>query len=369
MKVYLLTLFIVLLPFIIVLIPHENGPTFFNRAAAFIVPYSIVLFPLLIYTLFSLVGKLLGIFSSSVGSYAELLAIIFGVTVFGVMLIGNFWGPKHLSVKEITVESDKIPAAFDGYKIVQFTDLHLASQSKQPEFVAELVEKINAQDADIVCFTGDLVTGDRRELVGADDGLDMHHDYRGVLSKLKAKDGVFSVLGNHDYHMYTGISKTDKKEWVELFKQDQRNLGWHLLLNENVLIKRGNDSICLAGCENYGDGKHFPQHGDLDKAFKGAEDVACKILLSHDPTHWNRRILPESKKHDVLLTLSGHTHAMQLKFFGWSPSSWIYKQNDGLYEEHSHYINVSHGVGGAGLPFRFGAWPEICVITLSTSKY
>lgn len=368
MKVYLLTLILIFLPFVFVFIPHENGPTFFNRFTAFMVPYSIVTFPLIIYTVCSLLGRLVGLFSHTAGSYVQLASIIIGVTIFGIMIIGHFWGPKHLTVKEVTVESDKIPAAFDGYKIVQFTDLHLASQSSQHDFVDYLVETINKQNADVVCFTGDLVTSDRRELVGPADGNSIHHDYRDVLSKLSAKDGVFSVLGNHDYHKYTAISDSLKKEWIEKFKQDERDLGWHLLLNENAILHRGNDSICLAGCENDGDGKHFPQYGDLDKTFKGTEDVKCKILLSHDPTHWLRRILPETDKHDVLLTLSGHTHAMQLKLFGWSPSSLIYKQNDGLYEKDAHFINVSHGVGGAGLPFRFGAWPEICVITLKAKK-
>lgn len=368
MKVYLITLLLIFLPFILVFIPHENGPTFFNRAAAFMVPYSIVTFPLIVYTLFSLLGRLVALFSHSAGHYAQLVAIVIGVCVFGIMLIGHYWGPSHLTIKEVTVESDKIPVAFDGYKIVQFTDLHLASQASQPEFVDELVQTINAQNADAVCFTGDLVTGDRRELVGSDEGFAMHHDYRKVLSQLKAKDGVFSVLGNHDYHKYTPLTDRQKVEWIEQFKQDERDLGWKLLLNEHVILHRGNDSICLAGSENDGDGKHFPQYGNLDKTFKGADAVACKILLSHDPTHWERKILPETKQHDVLLTLSGHTHAMQFKVAGWSPTSWIYKQNDGLYESDSHYINVSHGVGGAGLPFRFGAWPEICVITLKAKR-
>lgn len=364
MKVYLITLLLILLPFILVFIPREHGPVFISRVAMFVVPYTIVLFPLLVYTLFSLFGRLVGLLSHTAGSYAQLVSIVLSVAVFGIMIVGHFWGPSHLTVKEVTVESDKIPAAFDGYKIVQFTDLHLASQASQHEFVEELVQTINAQTADAVCFTGDLVTADRRELVGSDENLDVHHDYRKVLSSLKAKDGVFSVLGNHDYHKYTAITDRLKVEWIEQFKQDERDLGWKLLLNEHVILHRGNDSICIAGSENDGDGKHFPQYGDLNKTFKGAENVVCKILLSHDPTHWERKILPETKQHDVLLTLSGHTHAMQFKVAGWSPTSWIYKQNDGLYEKDSHYINVSHGVGGAGLPFRFGAWPEICVITL-----
>lgn len=368
MKVYILTLILIFLPFVFVFIPHDGGPTFFNRFTAFMVPYSIVTFPLIIYTLLSLLGRFIGLFSHNAGSYFQLASIVIGVTIFGIMLIGHYWGPKHLTVKEVTVESDRIPAAFDGYKLVQFTDLHLASQSSQHDFVNELVDTINAQNADAVCFTGDLVTADRRELVGSNEGFSMHHDYRSVLSKLKAKDGVFSVLGNHDYHKYTAISNSEKKEWIEKFKQDQRDLGWRLLLNENVILHRAGDSICLAGSENDGDGKHFPQYGDLEKTFKGSEDVACKILLSHDPTHWERKILPETDKHDVLLTLSGHTHAMQFKLGCWSPSSWIYKQNDGLYEHDAHYINVSHGVGGAGLPFRFGAWPEICVIKLKCKR-
>lgn len=363
---YILTVFLLALPFIMAALTQGPPPALFSKMLSFMQIYTAVTIPLLLYTLLSIVGRLIGLVCRLASSgnfritcYTEGFAITIGAIAFVLMIIGHWWGPTHLIKKEITVESEKLPAAFNGYKIVQFTDLHLASQQNQPEFVQELVDTINAQNADAICFTGDLVTLDRNELT----------PFSSVLSQLKAKDGVFSVLGNHDYHQYVRYqSATEKKQAIEQFKQDERNMGWKLLLNESTIINRGNDSICLGGSENDGNGVHFPQYGDLPKTFKDRDSVACKILLSHDPTHWRRKILPESNERDIMLTLSGHTHGMQTMLFGWSPSSWIYQDWGGLVQEGSHYLNVSLGVGGAGLPFRIGAWPEICVITLKCKK-
>ena len=386
MKIYLITLIILLLPFVLMLLSHGHGHLFFNRMIAFAVPYSIIAFPLIVYTVVSLAGRFIGIFSQAAAAVTENISIGLGVTVLLIMIVGHFWGPTHLKVKDVTVESNRIPAAFDGYKIVHLSDMHLASQAGHPEFVEKVVDAINEQKADMVCFTGDLVTRDRQELTGAAEGKvtdfaaddSKATDFTKILRRVRAKDGVYAVLGNHDYHAYTPLTAKEKKQWLEAFKGDIKGMGWRLLLNEHATVSRGADSICIGGCENYGNGKHFPQYGDIDKTFKGAEDADCKILLSHDPTHWERVVLPaltekgcqptdirERKARDVLLTLSGHTHARQLKLLGWTPSRWIYKYHDGMYEEKAHFLNVSTGVGGAGLPFRLGAWPELCVITLT----
>ena len=187
--------------------------------------------------------------------------------------------------------------------------------------------------------------------------------YRNELSRLKARDGVFSGMGNHDYHLYTYTGFSERKQMQRLRKMLAReiSLGWQLLLNDHRSITRGKDSICMVGSENYGVKHRFPKRGDLKKTFEGAEDVPFKILLTHDPTHWRSKVLPES---DVALTLSGHTHAMQFMIGSWSPSKYDYAEWRGMYYEGKRALHVSSGFGGAGFPFRFGAWPEVVVITL-----
>lgn len=288
------------------------------------------------------------------------------VSIFSVMvlLFGYFYGRNHFVVRHQTYCFYDLPDAFDGYRIAQFTDLHIGTMRAGREAeVDTIVQLINSQQCDAVMFTGDAVNHMSIELDG----------FKRVLSKLSAPDGVYSIMGNHDYSMYIRYaSEAERAEDVKELQRKERSYGWRLLLNEHVVVRRGADSIIIAGVENDGE-PPFPQYGDLPATFKGLKGVMRSknnkpsvsapftILLSHDPTHWKRSILPET---NVQLTLSGHTHASQFKVFGWSPVQYRYPEWSGTYIEGSQILNVSDGIGAVMFPFRFGAWPEINVITL-----
>ena len=315
--------------------------------------YMLLALPKTTYMLVSFIGKLIGLVFHPYRKANTPVSFTAGFVVFCMMICGLSFGPTLLKVKESTFQSETLPKEFDGYKIVQVSDLHLTSMKTHPEFVSELVRTINAQQADAICFTGDLVSTDVAEL----------YPFVNELSKLKAKDGVFSILGNHDYMTYakymTPLEKSQK--FHEMLKL-QEKMGWNLLQNEHSVIHRGQDSIVILGVEN--DGKPpFPERGDLNKAQEGLNPNVplFKLLLSHDPSHWKRKVLPTT---DIQLTLSGHTHGMQFMIGNWSPAQYLYPEWKGMYQENSRGLYVSLGVGGALIPFRFGAWPEINVITL-----
>lgn len=270
-----------------------------------------------------------------------------------MILYGSFFGRTQFEVKEVDYISSRLPEAFDGYRIVQLSDLHIGSWKGNDKPIRKMVELANAQHADLIVFTGDLVNHRALELNGFED----------ILSGLQAKDGVYSILGNHDYAPY--FRWKDKRDQVanliEL-KRKEKEMGWILLNNEHTIIHQGKDSIALIGVENEGE-PPFSQHGDLHKAIKGTEGM-FQLLLSHNPTHWRREVLPEST---VDLMLAGHTHGMQLQFGHYSPASMVYPEWSGMYYEGTRALYVNIGIGYVGLPFRFGAWPEITVITLKRS--
>ena len=315
--------------------------------------YMLLALPKTTYTLVSLIGKLIGLIFPPYRKVNTPISFTAGFAVFCMMICGLSFGPTHLKIQKSEFQSEALPKEFDGYKIVQISDLHLTSMKTHPEFINELVRTINAQHADAICFTGDLVSTDVTEL----------YPFVDELSRLKAKDGVFSILGNHDYMTYakymTPLEKSKKfHEMLDL----QRKMGWNLLQNEHKVIHRGQDSIVILGVEN--DGKPpFPERGDLRKALEGVNQSGplFKLLLSHDPSHWKRKVLPTT---DIQLTLSGHTHGMQFMIGNWSPAQYLYPEWKGMYLEKSRGLHVSLGIGGALIPFRFGAWPEINVITL-----
>lgn len=315
--------------------------------------YMLLALPKTTYMLVSLIGKLIGLVFRPYRRANTPVSFTAGFAVFSMMVCGLSFGPTLLKVQQSSFQSETLPKEFEGYKIVQISDLHLTSMKTHPQFVKELVKTINAQQPDIICFTGDLVSTDVAEL----------YPFVNDLSRLKAKDGVFSILGNHDYMTYakymTPLEKSQKfHELLDL----QEKMGWNLLQNEHSVIHRGQDSIVVLGVEN--DGKPpFPERGDLKKAQEGLNPNAplFKLLLSHDPSHWKRKVLPTT---DIQLTLSGHTHGMQFMIGNWSPAQYLYPEWKGMYQEKSRGLHVSLGVGGALIPFRFGAWPEINVITL-----
>ena len=280
----------------------------------------------------------------------NILGLAIGLGGMFMVLYGTVSGWHRYQVKEVTFESADLPEAFNGYKIVQFSDLHIGTIAKYPKQVQRLVDIINQQKGDLIVFTGDLVNHRASELNGVEH----------ILGQLRAPDGVYSVLGNHDYSPYFKW-KLPREQAANLkeLKQRQVQMGWTLLNNANTLIQRKDTCIALVGVENQGL-PPFPEKGDLPKAIKGTEGL-FKVLLSHDPTHWRREVLPDT---DIQLTLSGHTHAMQFILFGFTPASWFFKENRGMYYENDRALYVNIGVGEVMLPFRFGAWPEITVITL-----
>lgn len=252
-------------------------------------------------------------------------------------------------VKEITIPSDNLPKAFDGYRIVHISDIHARSFSGREKHLQRAMDKINGLTPDLIAFTGDLITM-------SPDELESHTD---ALSSLRAKDGVFSILGNHDYSMYSDADTTTKDQHTELLIRKERAMGWNLLLDENMIIRRGSDSIAVVGVQNTSPSRHFPSKGDLNMASEGTEGM-FRILLSHDPMHWEAEILGQNYP----LTLSGHTHAMQFSLLGWSPSSLMFKQYRGLYTRNGQSLHVNPGLGETIFPARIGVRPEITLITL-----
>ncbi|MBQ5618844.1 MAG: metallophosphoesterase, partial [Alistipes sp.] len=246
-----------------------------------------------------------------------------------------------------------LPSSFDGYRIVHISDMHLMSFAGRERALERAVGKINALEPDLIAFTGDLVTLGPEELDGLQD----------ILSAMKARDGVYAVLGNHDYSEYRRHdSQQAKRESLEVLKRRIHEMGWQLLLNENHSIVRGEDKLSVIGVENISGNRSFRTYGNFQQARIGA-DGAYKILLSHDPSHWRAEVVGKS---DVDLTLSGHTHAMQISLLGWSPSSLMYDEYRGLYNQGEQYLYVNTGLGQTAVNARFGATPEITLITLKT---
>lgn len=281
------------------------------------------------------------------GYYSALALAVFVMTL---SFYGLFFGWKVITVKKIDLYFDGLPLEFDGYKIAHITDFHIGTYLKSADSVGRIVDTINALHADIVAFTGDLVNLSPSEV----------RLFLPVLSGIRAEDGVLSILGNHDYCGYVKYSSPNGRANAQAdLERLERRAGWNLLKNENVIVERGHDRIAFVGVEN--DGRPpFPARADLRKAMSGLPEGIFTVLLSHDPTHWRRNVLPET---DIPLMLSGHTHGMQFQIGGFSPSKFVYPEWGGLYSEGDRMLYVSTGVG-SNLTFRFGVWPEIVLITL-----
>lgn len=279
---------------------------------------------------------------------------------FASLLIGMFKGKYNYKVLHYALEFEDLPSAFNGYTITQISDIHSGSFDNQ-EKVIYGIDLINQQQSDVILFTGDIVNNKAEELL----------PWKAIFGKLKAIDGVFSVLGNHDYGDYVAWeNETEKEENFQQLLTTQAEMGFTLLLNEARFIEKNGQRLALVGVENWGKGG-FKKKGDLNKAVKNVKAEDFKILLSHDPSHWEAKIVP----HPYLfhLTLSGHTHGMQFGieipgWFKWSPAKWRYKQWAGLYQNGKQWLNVNRGFGFLGYPGRVGIWPEITVITLNCSK-
>lgn len=295
-------------------------------------------------------------FMPSRRKFVATMAIGLAALPFSTMIYGMIRGRYNFKVLKYELEFEDLPEAFDGYTLTQISDVHVGSWDNEEKFTYAM-ELINEQKSDVILFTGDLVNNIADELTR----------WKGALSKLKAKDGVFSVLGNHDYGDYhQWASEEDKKQNLEVIKRLQQEMGWQLLNNEHVWLKKDAQRIALVGVENWGNG-NFKKAGDLQKASDGVAASAFKILMSHDPSHWEYHVKDAPEKYH--LTLSGHTHGMQYGidipgFIRWSPSQYRYKHWAGLYQEKERYLYVNRGLGFLGYPGRFGVWPEVTVIRL-----
>ena len=401
--------------FIVLLVTYFAGgaqPFVFKGMVAALLCFTV---PKLIFCIFSLLGRGTGLIAGS-----EVLrgGLHTGFDVAGIVVAGCFllsavyglvYGPKRLVVREENLAFKDLPASFDGYRIVHLSDLHVGGYAAAG-MMEKLVSTVNGLDADMIAFTGDLVNSSHSELDTA---------VTAALSSMRARDGVFSVVGNHDYCEYHDYSTADgaARAFAEVVRRE-REMGWKVLLDSSAVIVRpavrtgqeqgvgrNEDSIYIIGVEHCGK-PPFGSRGDLQKALAGVPPVfflpdagsartassslgldslsmraasPFKILLSHDPSHWRMEVLPQS---DIQLTLSGHTHAMQFRIGRISPSRWMYREWYGIYRKSSagtstdaaagvsvpdaRILNVSVGLGGS-FPFRLGAWPEIVVITLRCS--
>lgn len=282
----------------------------------------------------------------------RIIGMALAIFTLALLSFGYFVGRHYYVIHRQTFYFPDLPKRFEGYRIAQFSDMHIGTlRDGHEEDAKKIVELINAQHCDAILFTGDLVNHQSIELDG----------FQRDLSKLSAPDGVYAVMGNHDYSMYIKYpSEKEREADVEELHRRIRSYGWTLLLNEHRVLRRGTDSVIIAGVENDGL-PPWPALGDLPKTMKGLKRSCFTVLMSHDPTHWRRAILPRTS---IQLTLSGHTHAGQFKVFGWSPVSYVYREWSGAYAEGNQVLNVSDGIGAVMFPFRFGAWPEVNVITL-----
>ena len=269
-----------------------------------------------------------------------------------VMAYGAWIGRERPQLKEVELRLENLPESFDGYRLVQISDIHARSYANRQKSLLRVVEIINSQNPDLIAFTGDIITLDASEL----------GPIKEILKELKAKDGIVAVVGNHDYGIYSDPShKRPSGEILSDVIKEEKTMGWNVLMDENIKISRNQDSIAVVGVQNTSPSRHFPSKGNLNKASEGTEGM-FRILLTHDPMHWEAEILGK----DYPLTLSGHTHAMQFSLLGWCPSIYIFKQYRGLYSEGQQHLYVNIGLGETILPFRIGTPPEITLITLRT---
>ena len=272
------------------------------------------------------------------------------------IIYGIYRGKYNYKVLKYTLHFEDLPESFDGYKLTQISDIHSGSFDNMDK-VKYAVDLINEQDSDVILFTGDIVNNKTDELI----------PYVDVFNKLKAKDGLYSVLGNHDYGDYVSWDSDEAKDQnLEDLKTLQKEIGFDLLLNESRYLEKNGERIALVGVENWGAGG-FKKAGDLKRAGAGIHKDDFKILMSHDPSHWEKEVIQDD--YNYHLTLSGHTHGMQFGieipgWFKWSPVKWRYKYWAGIYEEMGQYINVNRGFGYLAFPGRVGIWPEITVIEI-----
>jgi predicted MPP superfamily phosphohydrolase len=344
----------------------QNSPLVFVQSTFLIYFLSklILAFILLIDDLRRLVMS--GIYSLKAGKkkaggrsrFLTQLGLILAALPFSTLLYGSVRNTYRYTIFRKKVPIKGLPDSLEGLKIVQISDIHAGSFFSSSPLV-RAVQLINNEEPDLVLFTGDLVNDKSEE-------MDM---FLKVLDKIKAKHGVFSVFGNHDYGYHTDWpTPAAKAANLERLKSVHQQLGWKLLLNENRLLTIGQATLAVIGVENYSVYERFPSFGELAKAYQGAEEASVKLLLSHDPSHWEAEVTKDFQ--DIDLTFSGHTHGFQFGveipgWVKWSPVKYMYKQWAGLYEKQQQYLYVNRGLGYIGYAGRVGILPEITVIELS----
>ncbi|MEA3505557.1 MAG: metallophosphoesterase, partial [Bacteroidota bacterium] len=299
-------------------------------------------------------------FKNSRSKFIRQIGLVTGGLFLGTLLTGMFKWAYDFKIWRHEIKLPNLPNSFNGMKIVQISDMHLGSMATKSA-LTDAVKMINDLNPDVIFFTGDLVNYATSEALR----------FKDVLRELKAEQGIYTVLGNHDYGEYRQWDTAEEKEdnMQELFSF-YNDLGWRLLNNENVIFKEADGEIALVGVENWGAHPRFPKKGDLRKAMQGTEKADVKLLLSHDPSHWSSVVLPE--KYDIDIAFSGHTHGMQFGIeipgIKWSPAKYMYKRWAGLYDNKNNgktqYLYVNRGLGVIGYPGRIGILPEITLMKL-----
>lgn len=314
----------------------------------------LVVMPKMLFALCSGIGYLVCKYTHRRRNYGNFIWLPFAAGAIYIIMYGFIVGFGKLDVKHLDLYFDDLPEAFDGYRIVHFSDAHVGSfQYDKKSILQRDIDSINAQKADMVVFTGDIQNMQPDELLPV----------MPLLSKVKAKDGVYSVLGNHDYSIYIDATEDVKKANIKATVDREQQMGWTVLRNDNRVIRRDADSLVIAGEEN-GGRKPSPKLADLEKSLHGVGKGAFIVMLQHDPNVWQEKIVPDGR---VQLTLSGHTHAGQVSVFGLRFTQLTAHNDYGLYNQDRQQLYVTSGLGGV-VAMRFGATAEIAVITLHKTK-
>ena len=324
----------------------------------FLVALLCLTIPKIVFMFFSLLSRHLEKYSEKSCVLVNRLGVAVACMVSVMAFYGITFGWKQLDTEYVDLYFEDLPESFDGYRIAHLSDMHLGTFGDKTAFVEKVVRRVDEEHPDLIVFTGDIVNNNSDELL----------PFVPVLSRLSASNGVISIFGNHDYCQY---SRKGTREASREVAETERSMGWKVLLNESVVLDRGEDRIAVAGLEYWG--KYmFLRNCNIKAALKGITDydsIKCDddiftILLSHTPSQWDLEVLPNTH---IPLTLSGHTHASQLKIGRWSPSSWLYKEWGGLYQSGNQQLYVSEGLGGM-LPFRLGCRPKVTLLTLHCKK-
>ncbi len=363
--------------FLVISVNKMSNHQLYHAVMVFFGFFLVLFIPKLVFALFTLI-KDLGLLAasgssliidkgSSTGETIQRISrsdfllktgLILSSIPFIAVLYGIVYGKYNYTIQKVRLSFPNLPKAFDGLRIVQISDLHLGSFNGKTKNIEHAIKMINEQDADYILFTGDMVNTMANEM----------EPYVPVLKKLKARKGKFSILGNHDYgDYYDWDTEENKAKNFQQLIDYQKEAGLHLLRNESVRLEKDGEFISLIGVENWGK-PPFPQHGDLKKATRDVESESFKILMSHDPSHWDAEVRPHS---DIDLTLSGHTHGMQFAIripgWRWSPVKMKYPRWAGIYKEGRQALYVNIGLGFIAFPGRVGTPPEITLFELNTS--